>query len=189
VFFLADLPSNWFTVALDPKSNVINWVVLVGLLAWLCAKYLPPVFKARDEAINAELLSARQAKEDAAKMLAEQKEKVAKADQEAEHIIAEARQAAQEMRWQIEKQTEKEVSDLLNKIEQSLRNERNMAVAEMRAVAIRAAIKLAESSLRSSMNDQAKAKLLTQFVEQLDNINQTQQVVAKGQLESIQGKA
>jgi F-type H+-transporting ATPase subunit b len=184
VFFFAEVPTtDLLSLALDPKSNVINWVVLMGLIFWLCSKYLPPVFQSREESIAAELQAAREAKESAQKALADQKEKVARANEESERIITEARQAAQEMRWQIEKQTEKDTAELLNKFEQSLVNERNMAIAEMRAIAIRAAMKMAEQSLKDAMTDNVKAKMLTQFVEQLDNLSQTQLEAPEKQFE------
>jgi F-type H+-transporting ATPase subunit b len=186
VFLFANLEhSNWIAVLLAPQSNVINWLVLLVVLACLGAKYLPPTLQARKETIESELQAAAQAREQASKQLEEQKRKVAAADKEADQILVEAKQAAEQMRIEIEKQTESDVAELLKKFEMAMANERQLAISEMRAVAIRAAIKLAEENLRSAMTEEARAKLLTQFVEQLDSISDGQQVSSPEQFERI----
>jgi F-type H+-transporting ATPase subunit b len=183
MFLFAD--SHWLSVLLAPQSNVINLVVLLVILYWLGAKYLPPVLAARKAAIEADLKAATEAKEKALKQLEEQKQRADLAGKEGEQILVEAKQAAERMRAEIEKQTNRDISDLLKKFESSLANERQSAVSEMRAIAIRAAIKLTEENLRSTMTDEARAKLLTQFVEQLDNISDGEQLIPPGQFERI----
>ena len=178
MFLFAEIhQGDWLSILLAPESNVLNWVLLIAVLWWLCAKTLPPVLKERSETIETEITSAAQAKENALKQLEEQKQKVALADKEAEQILVEAKQAAEQMRIQIEKQTEREAAELLKKFEAALANERQMAVFEMRSIATKAAIKLAEENLRSSMTEATRAKLLTQFVEQLDQVSANKAVI------------
>lgn len=186
MFLLAELhSSNFLTILLSPESNIINWLLLLLVLFWLGNKYVPPALASRKSAIEAELEAAAKTKEKALKQLEEQKQKVASADKEADQILTEAKQAAEQMRIEIDKQTEADIANLLKKFESALANERQSAIAEMRAVAIRAAIKLTEESLRSAMTDEARAKLLTQFVEQLDNISDGQPLAPPGQFERI----
>jgi len=184
VFIFAELQyANWLTILLAPESNLINWLVLVTLLWWLGAKYLPPFLAAKRQAIESELMSASQAKAHAFKLLEEQKQKVANSEQEANRILKEAKETAEQMRLQIDEQARKDVEDLLKKFDAACVNERQLAVSQMRALAIRAAIKLTEENLRSSMNETARAKLLTQFVEQLDNVSGLPEVMRSKQLE------
>jgi len=176
---------NLLQVILDFKSNILNYLLLLGLIGWLCAKYLPPVLASRKESIELALKNAAAAKEESQRFFEEQKIKVANAQTEADQILTEAKQAAEQMRIEMDKQTEVDIANLLKKFEMALANERQSAIAEMRAVAIRAAIKLTEESLRSAMTDEARAKLLTQFVEQLDNISDSEQLLPTGQFERI----
>jgi F-type H+-transporting ATPase subunit b len=182
MFLFAELEhSNWVASLLQPQSNLINWLILVALLVWLAGKYLPPIFQVRKAAIESELIAARRAKENAAKALEDQKQKVAAADREVDGILAEAKQIAEQMRLEMDKQTDKDVVEVLKKFDLALANERQMAISETRAIVIRAAIKLAEASLRSAMTEQARDKLLTQFVEQLDNLSEGPQLMPPGQ--------
>lgn len=186
MFILAELhSSNFLSILLSPESNIINWLILLVILFWLGSKTLPPAIAARKSAIDSELRAAGEAKEKALKQLEEQKQKVDKADKEAEQILVEAKQAAEQMRIEIDKQTDVDMASLLKKFESALANERQSAIAEMRAVAIRAAIKLTEESLSAAMTEEARAKLLTQFVEQLDNISDGEQLTPPGQYERI----
>jgi F-type H+-transporting ATPase subunit b len=182
MFLFANLHfPKWLSVVTRPESNVINWLILVSILAYFAAKYLPPLLAQRKAAIEGELKAAKEARDTALALLENQKQKEADADKEGERILAEAKQAAEQMRLQIEEQTKKGTADLLKKFEGAVATERQIAISQMRAVAIRAAIKLAEENLRSAMTEEARAKLLTQFVSELDNISEGREVMSSGQ--------
>jgi len=176
---------NIMNLFLDPKSNFINWLLLVAIVVWACAKYLPSVFAARRQSIDEQINSAREAKESAAKVLAEQKTKIAEADKEIAQIVTEAKQAAEQMQRQIEEQTKKELEDLRHKFEVSAATERQVAISEMRAIAIKAAIKVAEEALSGSLSETEKARLLTQFVEQIDQITANEEYAPLSEAQSI----
>jgi F0F1-type ATP synthase membrane subunit b/b' len=185
-FFAAEVEDpNIMSLLFDPKSNFINWLILVVLVVWACAKYLPPVFAARKQSIDDQITSAREAKESAAKVLAEHKIKIAEADKEIENIVLEAKQAAAQMQRQIEEQTKKDIEDLRHKFEVSAATEKQVAISEMRAIAIKAAVRVAEESLSGSLSEADKAKLLNQFVEQIDQITANEEYAPLSEAQSI----
>jgi F-type H+-transporting ATPase subunit b len=153
---------------LDFRNNVINWIVLVALVAWMMKSLLPPVFAARRERINTALDDAAKARSEGKTFLEEQEKRIANAEKEAEKKIVEAKEVAVQMRAQMEEQTRKEAADLSTKIDQQIANQRQLAITELRGAAARAAIKLSEAGLSQHLNAGAKQKLLDQFTEQLE---------------------
>ncbi len=149
-------------------NNVINWLVLAAALIYLWNKHAPPMFKAREDTINAALQDAALAKKQGEEILIEQRKKIANAEEDAKKILADARAIADEMQQQLALQTEKEIADLESKIEQQIATERQLAILQLREAAARAAISLTEKILPSLLDESAKARLLTQFMEQLD---------------------
>jgi F-type H+-transporting ATPase subunit b len=169
LFAEAESVPSLMDVLLDPHYNVLNWILLVALLCWIWVKYGAPAFKSREESIASTIKTAEKAKQDAAAFLKEQKERVAKAEKTAADIVAEQRQAAEQMRAQIEEQTKKDVADLKVKFESAIANERQRVVTEMRSAAVKAALTLCEEQLKTSVTPTVKARLLNQFMEQLEN--------------------
>jgi F-type H+-transporting ATPase subunit b len=166
-------------------NNVINWIVLMALVIWLWTTKTPAMFQARKERIDAALNDASQAKKQGEQFLAEQKQRVAKADDEAARILADAKQLAAQMVEQQKEQTQRDIADLEKKITSQIANERQLAITELRAAAARASIKLTEEALPLMMNDKTKSQLLTQFIEQLDSVTAEGPPVSAGHLESI----
>ena len=150
------------------ENNVINWIVLVIGVLYLWNKNVPQMFKSREEAIQTALKDAAAAKKQAEELLAEQKKRIANAEQEKNNILSDAKHLASEMKQQMEAQTAKDVADLRTKIEQQLANERQLAVTQLKEVAAKASISLTEKVLPTLLDENAKARLLTQFMEQLD---------------------
>src|SRR5271168_2236791 len=138
---------NWIGQLLDFRTNFINWILLVGLLWWLCAKFLPPVLEARKKYIDAQITDAAEAKRLAAELLADSQLKTAEADKAAEAIVKEARQTAEQLRVKLEQQTKQDLEDLKKNIEAACANERQLAISEMRAIAVKTALQLVRTGL------------------------------------------
>jgi len=153
------------------ENNLINWLLLVAFLWWIMATKLPPVFKGREESISATLSQAQKAREEAQALLEKQKAAVANAEVEAENILKEAKHAAAEMQLAIEKQTKRDIEDMLHKFEGALAGERQVLITQMRQAAVQAAIELARGELASRVTPEVRANLLNQFMDQLETMN------------------
>ncbi len=164
------------------KSNVLNWLILVGAIVWFAQKNLPAMFAQREKAIQDSLSSAANAREEAQKFLAQQKDRVANAEKEAAQILDEAKHAAEQMKAQIKEQTTKEMADLETKFQMAVENERRALVQEMRSAAAKAAVELSEEHLERAVNQDVKGRLLNQFMEQLDTVNTNEKRLAAGDL-------
>ena len=150
------------------ENNLINWLVLMAGVIYLWNKFVPPMFKSREDSITTAIADARATKAQGEAMLEEQKVRIANAEQEAAKILDEAKGLATQLKQQMEAQTLKDIADLKAKVEQSIANERQAAISQLRQAAARASIVLTEKALPSLLDEAAKARLLTQFMEQLD---------------------
>jgi F-type H+-transporting ATPase subunit b len=171
MFLFAEVAdSNLVSLLLDFKSNLLNWLLLIALLGWLYRKYVPPILTSRKLAIEADLKAAKDAKEAAEAALQEQKQKVEKADLQAKQIMVEAKEEAEQLRTYIKTQTDKDLTNLLHKFEQQAANEKRLAIAQMRQIAVKTAVKLAEENMSQSMTEDRRSKLLNDFIGQLNTI-------------------
>jgi F0F1-type ATP synthase membrane subunit b/b' len=152
------------------ENNLINWLVLVGLLIWLYTKYVPPLLKARQERIETALADAAQAKSESLSFLEAQQKRVANAEEETQNILSEARRIAEDMSVEMQAQTRKDIAALEHNMQMQLENQRRLAVIQLRAAAARAAIRLSAQRLAGTgaITDGMKSRLLGQFLEELE---------------------
>ncbi|MBX9685285.1 MAG: F0F1 ATP synthase subunit B [Candidatus Obscuribacterales bacterium] len=151
------------------SNNLINWLLLVFLLAYLWSKVTPAMFAQRKEAIESALKEAERARQEATEFAKQQEERVANAEIEAAKILDEAKKLAAEMKAEIEAQTENEAKAMKERIHQQIKAEQQLAITEMRSRAATVAVRLAEASLPGAITSSSKDRLHNQFVEQLDN--------------------
>ncbi|HEY9777037.1 MAG TPA: ATP synthase F0 subunit B [Planktothrix sp.] len=167
-------------------AAVVDWVLLLVLLGWLVTKHVPPVLAARKERIELSLKDAQEAKSQGEKFLADQRALVANQEQETKRIIDDAKNLAVQLEQDAKVQTQKEIADLEKKIQSSIDTERQLAITQLRGAAARASLKLTEELLPSLMTADVRVQLLTQFMEQLDEVADEQgPKISAGHLESI----
>lgn len=150
------------------ENNLINWLLLVGVIGWLGAKFLPGAFAARQSGIQSALTEASRARQEGEAFLEAQIKRISNAEKEMDNILAEAVAVANQMKEQMEQQTQKEIADLRLRIEQEIANERQLAISQLRTAAAKASIALTEAAMPAAITDGVKQRLLDQFVEQLE---------------------
>ena len=158
-------------VIFDFKSNVINWLVLVGFLVYAINKMVPPMLAQRERSINEQIKSAEEARNEAQSFLKEQETKIEHAQKEADKIVDEAKVVGEQLKTEIEQQTTREVADLKKKLESAIDNERQMIVTEVRSAAVEAAVKLSKEYLEKNVSEADNKRLLSQFMQELDTLS------------------
>jgi len=152
------------------SNNIINWVILVGVIVYFWNKFMPPIFAARHQRIQGAIDDAAHAKRDGEDFLQEQKQRIANAETEAKKILEDAKQTAASMKQQESEVIKKEIAELEKKLEQQIATHRQMVITELRSQAAVAAVRLAEASLPGAITDNVKKGLQERFVSQLDQI-------------------
>ncbi|MBI4534434.1 MAG: hypothetical protein HY711_10865 [Candidatus Melainabacteria bacterium] len=152
------------------ENNLINWAFLIIIIIWLGSKFLPAAFRSRQTTIERALKEASQAREEGLAFLEVQKQKILSAEQDAENILIEAKQVAQQMKQQMEAQTQKELADIQLRISQEIAQERQLTLQQLRAQVARAAVRLTELTLPSHVTHSTNQKLLDDFLGELEAI-------------------
>jgi F-type H+-transporting ATPase subunit b len=150
----------------DPETWVaIAFVILMGGLAWLGVHRT--VFTALDhraERIKAELDDARRLKDEAAKVLAEDKARRASAEREAEEIVTNARAEAERIAAEARTKMEDFVARRTKTAESKIALAEAQALADVRAAAAEAAVTAATTILSQSVKGQVADDLLAKGI-------------------------
>jgi F-type H+-transporting ATPase subunit b len=149
-------PEFWVAVA---------FVILMGVLGYVGVHRT--VLKALDNRaarIKAELDEARRLKDEAAKLLAEYKARQAKAEGEAQEIIASAKADAERIAVEAKAKLEDFVARRTKTAESKIALAEAQALADVRAAAANAAVTAASSILSQSVKGSVADDLLTKGI-------------------------
>lgn len=147
--------------------QIVNFFVLVGILAKFAYKPLLKVLEDRRNKIASDLDNAAQARQSAEQMKAEYEAQLSKARSEAQTIVDKAvKQAAKEGQAQLEAiraqiAREKEVAQA------EIANEREAAIRDMRNEVVTLSMAVAEKLLNKNMDSDMNAKLVADCIDQL----------------------
>lgn len=147
--------------------QIVNFFVLVGILAKFAYKPLLKVLEDRRNKIASDLDNAAKARQSAEQMKAEYEVQLSKARSEAQAIVDKAvKQAAKEGQAQLEAiraqiAREKEVAQA------EIANEREAAIRDMRNEVVTLSMAVAEKLLNKNMDSDMNAKLVAECIDQL----------------------
>ncbi|HLZ06334.1 MAG TPA: ATP F0F1 synthase subunit B [Bradyrhizobium sp.] len=150
----------------EPETWVaIAFIILLGVFAWIGAHRT--VFAALDhraERIKAELDEAMALKEEAAKVLAEYKQRRASAEREATEIVANARADAERIAADAKAKMEDFVARRTKTAESKIALAEAQALADVRAAAADAAVQAASTILSQSVKGSLADDLLAKGI-------------------------
>lgn len=148
-------------------SNLINLVIVIGLLVVYGGKFVGNILTERRNRIAEEIKEAEERAQTAAKALAEAKENLSQAQAKAKQIKADAEATAKTTREQILAQGQKEIERMKATAVQELDSERAKVVNELKRTIAVLALQKAEQELQDRLNDDIQGKLISRAVEQL----------------------
>ncbi len=156
-----------------PVWRVINLAVFLAVMIYIFRYRLRigKVFEDRSAGIVRELEEARKEKEEAERRLIEIESRLQQVDQESAEIRAraeiEARQEAERIRQSAEADSEKIRQLARREIEGGMRAAR----AELRSYVAELSVGLAEKAIRRDMRPEDDAKILSEYVRELGEVN------------------
>ncbi len=146
----------------------INFAIVAGVLIWVFAKKLPPVFRANAEKIGSAISEATLAKAEADRQLKESEQRLARLEQEVrglrEAALREAAAEAERIRALAKSDAERVAVAAKAEIEAAERAAR----IELKALAAELAVDGAESLLAKQLTAQTQESLIAGFVKSLD---------------------
>jgi F-type H+-transporting ATPase subunit b len=152
-------PEFWVAVA---------FVILMGVFAYFgIHRTILTTLDHRSERIKAELDDARRLKEEAANLLAEYQARRARAEREAEEIIASAKADAERIAAEAKAKMEDFVERRTRTAESKIALAEAQALADVRAAAAEAAVTAASVILQQSVKGQVADELLAKGIDEV----------------------
>jgi F-type H+-transporting ATPase subunit b len=157
-----------------PEANEILWggAAFLILLVVLWKFALPPVrqmMQNREDRIRADLERAEQAKKEGESELAEYREQLADARNEAGRIIEEARQSADQVRRDLVARAEAEAAAIRDRAQQDVRLATDRATADLQSRVAELTIELAEKVVERNLDHDTQIALIESYINEVGN--------------------
>lgn len=149
----------------------INLAIFVAVLVYLVKKPLSDAFKAKREAIRAELIKAEEEKQAALAQLTAAEAKLAAVESERATILRKAREEAEAEKTSILKQTEVEIAKMREQAESEINRLAQQTRAELKRFSAEESVRLAEERLRGEINAENDARLVKASIQEIGGLN------------------
>jgi F-type H+-transporting ATPase subunit b len=149
-------------------AQVINFAVLVAILAKFAYKPFLKILEDRKMKIQNDLDSAEQNRLDGEKFKQEYLDKLEEARIQAQSIMDKAVRTAEQAKDEIIKQAQEESAKLLKNAKDEINRERDKAINELRAEVVTLSLAAASKIINKNMDDQVNAELVENFISNLD---------------------
>jgi len=156
--------------AINPGVSIWTLVVFLLLLGALAKWAWPAILKAveeREKKIQAQLDQAEKANRDAQRLLADYQQQLARAQGEAQDVLAAGRQAAEKAREEILDRARAEHEELIARARREIVAEREKALAELRGEAVELSLAAASKVLERNLDSEADRRLVRQYLDSL----------------------
>ena len=155
-----------------PATNELAWgsaafVVLFFALWKFAFPGLKKGLEGRAERIRKSLDEAEQAKDEAQSILDEYQRQLADAKSESARIIEEARQAADNLRRDLQQRAEAEVNELKQRAQDDIRAQVDRAMADLRTRVAELSIDLAEKVVERNLDRETNLALIESYITQV----------------------
>ena len=182
ILFLAEAkhaPESGFTRFYNEYFNIpgfeawkfLNLAIFIGLMVYVLKKPLSEAFKAKRDAIRAELIKAAEEKKAALDKLTAAEGKLAQLDTEKESILQKARDEAAFEKKRLADQTKAEAERLRHQSEAELTRISNQSRSELRRFSAEESIRLAEEKLRAQIDGNVDARLVKAGIQEIGGLN------------------
>jgi F-type H+-transporting ATPase subunit b len=151
------------------SQNVSFWtlVIFLLLLGVLTKWAFPPILgyaAAREQRIQDSLDEAKRTRAEAESLLAQQRQELTTARQEAQQLIADAKQASERVRAELIEGTRTEQAAMLTRARQEIERERDLAVESVRREAVDIALAAAGRLIEKKLGAEEDRKLVVEFL-------------------------
>ena len=149
----------------------LNLAIFIAILAYLLKKPLGDAFKARREAIRAELIRAEEERKAALAKLTSAEARLASLDNERQLVLNRAKKEADAERARILEQTESEIAKLREQTAGEVARLAQQTKAELKRFSAEESIRRAEEKLRSRIDANADANLVKSGIQAIGGLS------------------
>jgi F-type H+-transporting ATPase subunit b len=148
-------------------SNLINLVLVIGLLVVYGSKFIGNILNERRAQIQEEIQEAEARAAEAQSKLTQAQQDLAQAQEKAKQIKADAQVTAKRVSEEILAQGDQNIERMKATALQELDSERAKVIAELKRRIAVLALEKAQVQLKESLDDEAQGKLISSAVGQL----------------------
>lgn len=147
--------------------GALAFVVVFGILAKVAFPKIRQMVEAREREIVGNLEEAEAARNEAKGQLDEYKKQLAEARAEANKIIEEARQSAEQVRKDIIAKAEGEADQIVSRASEQIEAERNRTMSELRGEVAALAVQLAEKVVLGEIDQSRRKQLVDSYISEV----------------------
>ncbi len=155
--------------AIDLVFQALNLAALLGLILYFARKPVARFFRGSARAVKDGYDGTRQAAGQATAELEEQKQRIAGMEAELERMVRAAREDAESERRQLLQEAEAQAERIKAQVRQQVEQEMNKARGELRAQLADEAVKLAEETIKSRVDDQRRKELVSDYISSIES--------------------
>jgi F-type H+-transporting ATPase subunit b len=160
---------------LQPNPGFILWTLIIfALLLIILGKFAWPQLiaslKARENAIADSLSRAEQARADAERLIAENKQERAKAEEEVQKALKEGRLYAEQMRRDLVEKAKEEAQRMLVQARAEIERDTQRALRQLRTEVSDLAIMATSKLLDENMNEERHRKVVDKMIAELSPV-------------------
>jgi F-type H+-transporting ATPase subunit b len=154
---------------LTPHGGLMFWTLAIFLVVWfILSKYafkpITAAVEAREKALEDAIAAAKADREEAARVLEEQRRQIGAARGEAQKMIVEGRAVGEKMRAEMIEETRGQQQEMLARARREIGAEKNRAIAELRREAVELAIAGAGKVIEKNLDNESNRKIVESFL-------------------------
>ena len=149
----------------------INLAIFVAILVYLVKKPLSQAFRAKREAIRAELIKAEEEKQAALAQLTSAEAKLATLDVEKASLLKKAKEESEAEKLNLAEQAQAEISKIREQADNEVNRLLQQTKAELKRYSANESVRLAEEKLRGTINAENDAALVKSSIRAIGGLN------------------
>lgn len=150
--------------------TIITFGVLLFVLRLVAWKPLLGMLEERERTIRESLEQARQAKDEAEKLMAQHREMLARARQEMAAIIEKAQRDAEQRRADILARAHREAEEKAKQFSEDLERQKRAAIREVKTQSVDLILTAASRLIQASLDEEKHRRLVSGYLEELDTL-------------------
>ncbi|MGI8669426.1 MAG: hypothetical protein ACR2J3_06180 [Aridibacter sp.] len=170
---------TWWYENADPYLNYpgfevwrfINLAIFIAIMVYLLKKPLSEAFKAKREAIRAELIKAEEERQAALLKLKDVETKLERLDSEKSEVAVNAKAEAEAERKRLAAEAETDAVRLREQAENEINRKSQQVRSKLRRFSAEESIRLAEEKIKQAMNVQKDEELVKANIQSIGGMN------------------
>ena len=162
--------------AILPEMHEFIPMLVAFIILWIVlAKFGWPAFdgmlQKRSDTIQADLKKAEEARIEGERVLAEYKQELADAKQQASQIVADARTTGETVKADITAAAQKEAADMIEKARAAIEAEKKAAIADLQGSVADTSVAVASKIIGSDLSDDEHRAIIERYVNEAGSFN------------------